>query len=382
MPQELIWQKVVGQKRIKKTLAAAFETKSLGHAYLFCGAPGVGKLQTALELACALLCDNKEKVPCYSCDSCRQVLTLAHPDFHCVFPVVLESNHKSSGDSSKLSEEGWDHIARETRNKLENPYAVDESRIKHIPVEWIRELNRAILRGTIKGKKNVSIICDIDTMQPASANAMLKTLEEPPPNTIIFLLTQRYYSVLLTIRSRCQIVRFGSLSSHDIAQSLGNVYSRSCDDPQIIHTTACAAGSYGKALILFNESVNQFMDKALEMWKLCVQKQSVSHITSFLEHLMQSELDGGRNYTSTEKILISFLQIIRTTFFHTINGAEKYIYLHYPELTGTQNLDVRKIAGIVSNCEKAIASIRVRGNILLVLYTFLLSVSELMHGKE
>ncbi|MGD9201077.1 MAG: hypothetical protein PVI26_05915, partial [Chitinispirillia bacterium] len=251
-----------------------------------------------------------------------------------------------------------------------------------IPVEWIRELNRSILRGSFRGKKNVSIICDIDTMNPASANAMLKTLEEPPPDTLIFLLTQRYYSVLLTIRSRCQIVRFGSLSSYEIAESLSNVYSLPVNDPQIIYTSSHAAGSFGKALILFNESFNLFVDNALKMWDLCVQKRSVIKITTFLENLMQNELDGGRDFTGCEKILVSFLQIVRTTFFRTINGAEKYIYLNYPESAGLNSLNVRIIEKIILHCERAIAAIRVRGNILLVLYTFLISVSELMHGKE
>jgi hypothetical protein len=299
-----------------------------------------------------------------------------------VFPVVLEPNHKSSGDSTKLSEEGWGYITGETRKKLENPYSMDESRIKHIPVEWIRELNRSILRGKIKGEKNVSIICDIDTMHPASANAMLKTLEEPPPDTVIFLLTQSYYSVLMTIRSRCQIVRFGSISSHDIAESLNNIYKLPLNDPQIIHTAASAAGSFGKALTLFNDSSGLFFDNALEMWNLCLQNSTVAKITSFLENLIKSGMDGGRDFTSTEKILISFLGIVRTSYFHTIKGAEKYIYLKYPELVGIQNLDVKKIEEIVSNCEKAISAIRVRGNILLILYTFLISISELMHGKE
>ncbi len=220
VPKKLVWKHVVGQRRIRDTLGTAFENASLGHAYLFSGPVGVGKFQTALELAFALLCNSTEEVPCYKCDACRQILTYAHPDFHCVFPLSLSKEHKAGGDSSKLSDDGWKYIAEQTRFKIENPYTVTESRIRHIPVEWIRELNHSIIRGTIQGNINVAIICDVDVMQAASANAMLKTLEEPPPNTIMFLLTPRPHAVLPTIRSRCQIIRFGSVAPDEATSAL------------------------------------------------------------------------------------------------------------------------------------------------------------------
>lgn len=382
MPKKLIWKNLVGQDRIKDTLAAAFENDSLGHAYLFCGAAGVGKFQAALELALAIHCTNNGDIPCYTCKSCRQILSFSHPDFHCVFPVTLESVHKSSGDSNKLSEEGWSFITQEMRKKLAAPYSLNESRLRHIPVEWIRELNHAIMRGTIQGKTNVAIICDVDIMQAASANAMLKTLEEPPQNTVILLLSQRPHSVLPTIRSRCQIFRFGSVASDILSNSLGKACSLDPDDPKIKQAVACAAGSYGKALSLIEESLDIFAGQANHLWELCVKETTWNAVIDALEMVTKEYLGGGWDYAAGEKLMISFLHLIRTNFFQSIDGTEKYINGVNATGAAIPIVSVETADKLYTSCEKAISAIRARGNVLLVLFTFLMSVSEIVHGKK
>jgi len=381
VPKTLVWKHLVGQKRIKDTIGTAFENRSLGHAYLFSGPAGVGKFQATLELAFALLCKDTEEVPCYSCDACRQIAAFSHPDFHCVFPLSLGKEHKAGGDSSKLSDEGWKYVAEQTRLKIQNPYTVTESRLRHIPVEWIRELNHSIMRGTIQGDINVAIICDVDVMQAASANAMLKTLEEPPPNTIIFLLTQRPHAVLPTLRSRCQSIRFGNVTTDEAKKALCEVTGLSPDDPKVIHAVATAAGSYGNALTLVEESLDVFAEQAQILWDLCIRKASLFTVTAALESVAKEQCGGGYDYAAGEKLLVAFLHIIRTTFFHGISGSEKYIKVTSSQDT-TVPVTVEAAEQLNTTCEQAIAAIRTRGNILMVLSTFFMSISEIIHGKE
>lgn len=383
MQKRLVWQNLIGQNRIKETLAAAFESGSLGHAYLFCGASGVGKFQAALELAFALLCSREGGVPCYKCESCRQILSYSHPDFHLVFPVKLEKSHKSSGDSSKLSGEGWKYISEETRKKINNTYSVSESRLMHIPVEWIRELNHSIMRGTIQGKTNVAIVCDVDIMQKASANAMLRTLEEPPSNTVILLLSQRPHAVLPTIRSRCQILRFGGIADDDLKNSLSSSSPLKPDDPKISYAVQCAGGSYGKAMTLIEESIDVYADQADYLWELCVRRASNKEVTSALERVAYDFLGGGFDYAAAEKLLVSFLHIIRKIFFQNINGKEAYI-INEKIISKTEIPPVNaETAGrLYDSCEEAISAVRARGNVLLVLITFLMSISEIIHGES
>lgn len=376
MGRKLVWKNLIGQKRIKETLAAAFESGSLGHAYLFCGAAGVGKFQAALELSFALLCDREEEAPCYECESCRQIQSYSHPDFHLVFPVTLEKSHKRSGSGSSLSEEGWKFIAEETGKKINNPYETEESRIMHIPVEWIRELNHSIMRGTIQGKTNVAIVCDVDIMQQASANAMLKTLEEPPSDTIIFLLSQRPHAVLPTIRSRCQILRFGIIADEELKKTLSESSTLKTDDPKIAYAVECAGGSYGKALALIEESIDAYAEQADYLWKLCVQRASYREVTNALEATAAEYLGNGFDYAAAEKLLVSFLHIIRKTFFQNINEKEAYI-INEKSIWNAETADQ-----LYNSCEKAISAVRARGNILLVLITFLMSVSEILHGEK
>jgi DNA polymerase-3 subunit delta' len=381
MGRTISWRNLVGQNRIKETFSTAFENNSLGHAYLFSGDPGAGKFQAALELALAVHCDNDGETPCYNCNSCRQVLAYSYTDFHCLFPVALKPAHTISGDSSKLSEEGWNFIAEETRKKLNDPYALNESRLRNLPVAWIRELNHSIMRGTVKGKTNVVIICDVDIMQKGSANAMLKTLEEPPPHTIILLLTSRLYSVLPTIRSRCQIVRFGSITPEEIAASLAKEYSKDVKDPEIIYAVECATGSYGKAKSLIDDSQEVFTEQAHILWELCIKNRSWNELTGAIEKVNDEYLGGGWDYVAAERLLISFLHIIRKTFFGNISGTEKYI-MGSDVSSEAHDFGIQAADRLYVSGEKAVSAIRARSNVLLVLVSFVLSVLEIIHGEN
>jgi len=380
--KKIVWKQFVGQQRIKDALASAFENNTLGHAYLFCGSAGTGKFQAALELAFALLCESDGEAPCYACRSCASLRGYAHPDFHLVFPLKLEKTHRSSGDSGSLSDEGWRHVAEETKKKIENPYTVSDTRLLNIPVDWIRELNHAIARGPVQGKKNISIICDVDVMQAITANAMLKTLEEPPPDTLIFLLSERPHAVLPTIRSRCQIFRFGSIAQEDMRKALSERCALDQHDPQIAYAIESADGSLGNALALIREPLNLFAEEAGKLWTLCVNRAPNAAVAQALEEVCENTLGGGYDYEAAQKLLLAFLHRLRTEFFGaqpdqeqtgTAIPAGKTLFI-----AGEADMQARLFAC----CEKAISAVRARGNILLILITFVVSILEIMHGKD
>lgn len=382
MAQTLIWQRLVGQPRIKNALSTTFIKRSFGHAYLFCGPAGVGKFQAALELSLALLCENETEVPCYNCHSCKQILNFSHPDFHLVFPISLEAKHKNAGDSTKLSEKGWEYINELTRLKLTNPYDINESRLGNIPVEWIRELNQRIRKGATQGKINIAIICDIDIVLTNSANAMLKTLEEPPSNTLLLLLTQRPHAVLQTIRSRCQILRFGGISSSDLTQVLTNNESASPNRSALESIVECASGSYGKALQMLKESSDTYTQEANILLNLCLQNKSIPEISTTVEKIVLKNFDNGYNHAAVESLLLTILHLTRSLAFQSIGNLEKYIYLRTRENNSSSSLTITQTNKIIECCEKAIRAIRARGNILLVLFTFLVTLTEIIHGKK
>ncbi|MBD3391423.1 MAG: hypothetical protein GF418_05185 [Chitinivibrionales bacterium] len=375
------WRDLVGQERVKDTLARAMAGDALGHAYLFCGDAGVGKFQAALELSLALLCNDSAAVPCYRCESCRQVLHHAHPDFQMVLPVCLQKEHKAS--DGKLSERGWGYLDEVCRGKVADPYRLNgPAGIATIPVEWIREVNHSILRGSVKQRRNAAIICGIDLMKKESANAMLRTLEEPPENTVIILITERPYAVLPTIVSRCQIMRFGYVDSGLMTEALGARYGMPSDDARVQNAVRCAEGSLGKARQLLEQPLDELLAEAETLLELCA-ATDWNETAVRLDALLSQRLDFGREYGRVERILTYVIYRIRDSFLRKAGVSGKYIREAFASHAAAgASCGPDTASRILAVCQDAIDAVRARGNVQLVLTTFLLSMMEIFHGKE
>ena len=176
-PQTL--SEVVGQQPVTQTLRHAVESGKIAHAYLFCGPRGTGKTSMARILAKAVNCPNKAGgEPCNSCDMCRSVTEGRALD---VIEIDAASNR------------GIDEI-RSLREKTN--YAPSLARYK------------------------VYIIDEVHMLTEAACNALLKTLEEPPPHVIFVLATTEAHKVLTTIVSRCQRFNFHRLRQTEIMDKL------------------------------------------------------------------------------------------------------------------------------------------------------------------
>ncbi|MBD3315534.1 MAG: hypothetical protein GF344_07080 [Chitinivibrionales bacterium] len=375
----LEWKKFVGQERVKETLKTAFDNDALGHAYLFSGAPGVGTLPAAVELATGLLCDGAEVRPCYECESCRLVRAHAHPDLNTVFPVELSREHRSG---TKLSEAGWAYLAERALDKIRNPYVLDElSGLPQIPVEWIRELNHSVLRGASRGRWCVAILDGIETMNAESANAMLKTLEEPPTNTILILCTARPHAVLPTILSRCQILRFGHIKPECMTAALETMLDRSAEDTAIANAVRCAGGSLGKALALVAQPLDEQLGVARALLQLCAEEDWL-RVAEGLEALVGGDLNQGRDYGAAERILTYVMYVVREGVVGSREGGQNY-FSEVPAVHATAGTtDPEAARRMLDICQEAIGGVRARGNVMLVLTMFLIAMREVIHEQE
>ena len=195
---------IIGQHRALEVLQSAFVADRLHHAYIFHGPQGIGKFTTAVSFAKVLLCheaitDHQAQSPakvgaCGACASCRLLQGLessTHPDLH----VVNKELARFSKDP-----------------------AIRNRKLTSLPVDVLRTaLIDPVYRAPQLGHRKIFIVDDADLMQPMGQNLLLKTLEEPPQGTIIFLITSSEDRLLATIRSRCQRVGFSPLG-HEAVQ--------------------------------------------------------------------------------------------------------------------------------------------------------------------
>lgn len=173
----MIFSAIIGQDHCIDILRHAILTGRVGTAYLFAGVGGCGKGLTARAFIASIFCASQ--TGCGTCPSCRKVLDGTHPDLHLV----------------------------ETTETV-------------IKIDRIRELQRELSLRPYEAPRKACIIDGAEKLNQSSGNALLKTLEEPPGDAILILLTNNADAVLSTIRSRSQILSFRSIPEDSIRQHL------------------------------------------------------------------------------------------------------------------------------------------------------------------
>jgi len=211
----LSFKSLKGQDSAVNYLKASLRNNRISHAYIFSGPDGVGKRLAAINFAKALNCSSAASgSPCDQCASCKKIDSSKHPDI-----VTL-----------KTKEEG-----------------------ASIKIEDVRALIKNVYLKPFEAHKKVYIIESAEYMKHEAANAMLKTLEEPPADSIIILLTENIKSLLHTIVSRCQVVKFFPLKLKDVEDILTKEHSLS---PEDAHTLShLSGGRLGEALKFKEEDI-------------------------------------------------------------------------------------------------------------------------------
>ncbi len=156
----------------------------LPHALLVHGPAGIGKIEFARALAQGALCeDPRDGLACEACASCHWFSQGNHPDYREIFPeAALEGEEPAEGEPAKA----------------------EKAKSLVIKIEQIRAVADFVALTTHRAGHRVMLIHPAEALHPAAANALLKTLEEPPPHTLIVLVSDQPARLLATIRSRCR----------------------------------------------------------------------------------------------------------------------------------------------------------------------------------
>lgn len=216
----MLFRDIIGQEATKQQLRQSAREGRIPHAQLFTGISGIGKLQLALAYAQYLNCPNRtEEDSCGTCPTCLQFQHLQHPDLHFAFPIVktddydrcddyVDSWRKIILDKHYFDLDDW-HRAMGVETKQSMIYEKESQEI----------LRKLSLKAYGNGYKFM-IIWQPEKMNIASANKLLKLLEEPPAQTVFLLISEHPEQLLSTIQSRVQTIRVPRLETETIAQAL------------------------------------------------------------------------------------------------------------------------------------------------------------------
>lgn len=213
-----MFKNIKGQSQVINLLTNAIKNNRIAQAYLFHGIEGVGKFTTALYFGMALNCMTKgDNKPCGICQSCHKFLEFNHPDLFYIFPTPILKKDEDGNLKNQSINEYLSFIENRKKTPWAKYYFSGKTEIRKESTEL---LQKHIETAQRERNYRICIIEDAEQMNATVANSFLKTLEEPPSNTIFVLITTKIQSMLPTIISRCQNVYFKPLPNKTIEEIL------------------------------------------------------------------------------------------------------------------------------------------------------------------
>jgi DNA polymerase III subunit delta' len=243
------FENIIGQNRPKEILSKSIEQNRIANGYLFVGAEGVGKEAMAIEFTKALFCSSMFEKPCNTCSGCKRVHSFNHPDNVYIVPKPKTA---SVEDLRKI----YDSLTQ-------GPYL--RRKLWASPTIGIDQIRALRKTCSIKPTENrrVIVIAEADKMTTEAANSLLKLLEEPPDSTFLILTTSRPSSMLPTILSRCQVIKFGLLTDTKIEAAL--LEKQSVDEETARLISRISQGSYRRALEWITQDLQERRQLAVEL---------------------------------------------------------------------------------------------------------------------
>jgi DNA polymerase III subunit delta' len=260
-----MFENLIGNERIKDAARRLTRAGRIPNSMLLTGEEGIGKRLFALEIAKAFVCTHiSGAVACGVCSACRRVDNFTHPtsDKGEDFDQVFFTQHPDVG--------------------MIVPFK------RNVRIGAIRKLEKEANYNPYEARARVFIVDDAEKMADPAANALLKTLEEPAPTSHIFLITSRPDSLLPTIRSRCQMLRFAPVSTIEIEKYL--VSERSLITEEASLAARLARGSVARAVSINVDDFRGRRGRMLAVLRDAIQTRDTASLLQISE-----EMNDARN---------------------------------------------------------------------------------------
>ncbi len=321
------YNNIIGHENITNSLKNAVKNNNIAHSYLFEGPKSIGKTKVAKIFAKTLLCKEQGVIPCNKCSSCLKFDSGNHPDVH----IRL-------GEGATFKKEQIEEIQKS---------------IKILPYE---------------GYRKIYILQDIDKITKQAQNSFLKTLEEPPAYVTILMTVTNSYSLLSTIISRCQVLKFTPVESGKIVKELIKTYEKSREEAEVI--TSFSNGIIGKAIeIAKSEEFKKIREEVISIISDALSSDKVQIFTLSEFFMKQKEY--------IEEILDIIMIWFRDVLFMKELGENKFIINKDKiEMLLSQSIKLPrgKIHSIIQTISKAKSNILANVNYELTIEIMLLEI--------
>ncbi len=359
----MFFRDIVGHSELKRRLIEMVDSGRIPHAQLYTGAEGVGKLALALAVAQYICCEHREGgESCGRCPSCVQFAKLSHPDLHFVFPMATRDGVKVCSDMVDTFRSAV----------LKNPYisleewmneASDGKTVQIYAAEG-EEIIRKLAFKPYQGQYKVMIVWIPEKMHEACANKALKILEEPSPDTVFMLVSDRVDNVLGTIYSRCQRIAVSPIDKKDMELALREKFS--VDEEEVAYLVKNAMGSWGRMLGLMKESEDARYDFELfvQMMRLAW-GLDVKGIKNWTEQVAALSREGQIRFLQKAQRLIreNFILRLRNRDLTYMNSAEMAFAAKFAQFIHEKN-----VVQIMEELALAEAQIAQNGNTKIILF--------------
>jgi DNA polymerase-3 subunit delta' len=331
-----MWQ-TIGQTEALALLEHSLETGNLAHAYLFVGAPHIGKTTLALDLARAVNCQENQP-PCGECQSCRRIADGKHTDI----TIISLNSARDSG---------------ETKSRVE------------ISIDDIRGLQHNASLPPFEGKCKVFIIDGAEYLSSEAANCLLKTIEEPPPQVMILLLTAEELRLLPTVVSRCQRIELKPMSSDKIERILIESYGMDDDRAKLLSRLSQGCLGWALTVVVDDSYLAQRNQRLAEMFSL---------LTAGWEERFSYTAKLGNERKSAEEIIKLWLDWWHDVMLTKCDCKQAITNVdHIPTLEKwAQVLDLSEIRTFINSLHNSLNQIATNANLRLVFEILMLDMPK------
>ena len=368
---------VLADAALKQKLIDLVRGGRAAHAQFFLAQPGSHALALALAYGQYLCCENPgEHDSCGECPSCKQFAKLSHPDLHLYFPNCTTKSVKKDPDSSQFLNEFRDFV-------LKNDFHVDingwlnvlEGENKQASIN-IRDCSDILRHNSMRSHQDgykVYILWCVDRLYHAAAPRLLKTLEEPEPNSVFILISEEPDKILNTILSRTQLVKLPRLSDADIAQKLQATHP-DLSPEEASDIAILADGNYNKAMHIVTDNEDQ--RAILQQFEVVFDSVTALAQNKLLAAVQYDQAQAalaevvakGREYQ--KQFLQLMLRMLRNILMMNTNNPQMLKLTHQEQSVLDKYrgiINLKQISAMTDLCNEALYHITRNGNTSLIL---------------